>query len=262
LPNVERFAGLGETYDRFRPCPPDALADVLLRIGSLSRPHTVVDLGSGTGLSTRLWVGRAERIIGVEPNEEMRQEAERRNPDEASQARFVAGTSSHTSLLDSCADLVTIAQAFHWMEPEPTLAEVDRLLKPGGILAVYDYDAVPTMGWEAERTLSEFMDHTGALDRDHNVGVQRWPKTGHLENLQKSGYFRYVKELLVHSMEEGDAERLVGYALSHGSVGSLLRQGMSETELGLDRLRHEAARILENKTILWYFSYRVRVGVK
>ena len=88
----------------------------------------MVDLGSGTGLSTRAWAERAEEVVGIEPNDAMRVEAEAAT--QAGNVRYLGGSSYETGLPDACADLVTCAQSLQWMEPEPTFAEIARILRP------------------------------------------------------------------------------------------------------------------------------------
>ncbi len=73
--SVERFSGFADLYDAYRPRPPEVLTDILRDLAGIQRPRLVVDLGSGTGLSTRIWAGKAERVIGVEPNPDMRRQA-------------------------------------------------------------------------------------------------------------------------------------------------------------------------------------------
>ena len=85
-----------------------------------------------------------------------------------------------------------------------------------------------------------------------------WPITQ--ERLEESGVFRVVRELAVHSVEEGDGERLVGFALSEGSLSTLLEAGATEDEVGLDRLREVAASIPE--PITWWIGYRVWLGLR
>jgi predicted TPR repeat methyltransferase len=63
--------GFAAGYDRFRPRPPRALLELLCRYARAPRPTLVVDLGCGTGLSTRAWSGLAARTVGVEPNPAM-----------------------------------------------------------------------------------------------------------------------------------------------------------------------------------------------
>ena len=76
--NVERFMGFAERYDAFRPRPPAIICAVLTQLAQVPRPALVVDLGSGTGLSTLLWAGHAGAVIGIEPSDDMRRYAEAR----------------------------------------------------------------------------------------------------------------------------------------------------------------------------------------
>jgi SAM-dependent methyltransferase len=69
----ETWTGKASSYDRVRPTPPPALLDLLTQLIDMPRPALVVDLGSGTGLSTAIWGERAERVIGIEPNADMRE---------------------------------------------------------------------------------------------------------------------------------------------------------------------------------------------
>lgn len=69
------WTGKANSYDRARPTPPPALLDLLTQLIRLPHPSLVVDLGSGTGLSTAIWGERAERVIGIEPNADMREAA-------------------------------------------------------------------------------------------------------------------------------------------------------------------------------------------
>src|SRR5512135_1509285 len=71
------WTGKAASYDRVRPRPPLVLLDLLTQLIQMPYPALVVDLGSGTGLSTAIWGERAERVIGIEPNADMRQEAPR-----------------------------------------------------------------------------------------------------------------------------------------------------------------------------------------
>jgi len=80
--------------------------------------------------------------------------------------------------------------------------------------------------------------------------------------MRKSGRFRYVKEIVFHHVESGDAERLVGLALSQGEIATLLKAGRSEDEIGITALREAARRVLGEASLPWFWSYRVRVGVR
>jgi SAM-dependent methyltransferase len=264
--NLDLFSGCADRYDAYRPHPPSALLELLTQLAKIDRPHLVVDLGSGTGLSTLVWVPRAEQVIGVEPNADMRAKAEERTSSvpNAQNVRYIDAISSETGLPEASADIVTCSQSLHWMDPEPTFAEVSRILRGGGVFAAYDADWPPTMDWQAERAYSEFVERYDALGekRGWYSGLIKWKKEEHLARMAASGRFRYVKEIAVHHTEPGDAERLVGLALSQGNVAKLIQQGMSQDAVGIDGLRAAAQSAFDGRSLTWYFSYRVRVGVK
>jgi ubiquinone/menaquinone biosynthesis C-methylase UbiE len=264
--NVTRFDGVAETYDKYRPVPPPAVADVVAQYAGIARPRLVVDIGCGTGLSTRLWSGRAERVIGIEPNADMRREARRRTatlPDAAS-FEYREGVSTQTCLPDGCADIVTVSQALHWMEPKPTFVEIARILRGNGVFAAYDCDTPPACQWQAEMAYGGFMSSANALGRKLNAfeGVTRWSKDEHLTRIRKCGLFRFTREVLVHYAATGGADDLVGLALSHGHIATLFRNGVSEAELGVSEFREGLARLMGSLPIPFYYGYRVRLGVK
>src|SRR5579872_2953439 len=118
----EIWTGKASSYDRARPAPPPALLDLLTQLIHLSHPALVVDLGSGTGLSTAIWGERAEQVIGIEPNADMRAQAARKIEQQpcAVHIEYREGVAHQTGLPDECADIVTAAQSFHWMEPVAT----------------------------------------------------------------------------------------------------------------------------------------------
>jgi SAM-dependent methyltransferase len=263
--NIERFSGFAGTYDAFRPHPPPAIVDLLTMYAGGERPRLVIDVGSGTGLSTRIWAGRADEIVGVEPNEDMREQALERTaslPDAAT-LRYANGLSTQTGLPDACADVVTVSQALHWLQPEPTFREIARILRPGGVFAAYDCDWPPVVHPEAEMAYNAFMARSGDIRREGSPDgrIRRWSKGGHLQRIRASGQFRYVREVVLHHVEKGNADRLVGIALSQGGVAGLLQSGWTEKQIGLDLFRVEAARTLGDVPCPWYWSYRVRIGV-
>jgi SAM-dependent methyltransferase len=259
---VERFTGFGALYDRMRPSPPDALADLLLPIARCERSDLVIDLGSGTGLSTRYWAPHARAVIGVEPTDSMRERAAAMGVDNVS---YRKGFSHATGLPGGCADLVTCNQALHWMEPSSTFAECARVLREGGVFAACDYDWPPsTSFWEVDRAYSECMARVRRLEREHGIAerVRRWDKAGHLTRMRESGCFRYARECLLHHQDEGNAELIVGVLLSQGSVRSLLKLGLSEESLGIDPLRDAAERAFGASSSRWLWSARVRIGIR
>jgi SAM-dependent methyltransferase len=252
-------SGFAAGFDANRPSPPAVLLDLLCLEAQVDRPWLVVDLGSGTGLSTRIWAERADEVVGVEPSPEMRAQAEAATFE--GNVRFVQAYAQATGLPGGEADLVTCSQALHWMEPEPTFAEAARLLRPGGVFAAYDYDWPPIVGWEVEAAFEDVLRRVRAGRAPDGRGM-RYAKDGHLERIKASGHFRYAREIVFHSRDRADAERIVGMALSLGPLTVLLHDGMSEEEVGLTALREAAERSLGDREAEIFLGYRIRLGVK
>jgi ubiquinone/menaquinone biosynthesis C-methylase UbiE len=260
--NIDRFTGFADDYDKFRPQPPAVLADVLCRLAKTPRPQLVVDLGSGTGLSTRYWVDKAEQVIGVEPTSNMREQAKTQT--EAGNVSYREGFSHQTGLSKHCAQIVTCSQALHWMEPQSTFEEARRILVPGGVFAAFDYDWPPTTSnWEADSAYEACSQQIDRLEEEYKIGkaLRRWRKEEHLSRMTASGCFRFTKEIVLHHTEPGNAERLVGLLLSQGSVMTLLKNGLSEADLGIDVFRQRVQAALGDEPATWYWSSRLRFGI-
>lgn len=259
---VERFTGFGAHYDAVRPSPPAALGELLTRVAACPVPQLVVDLGSGSGLSTRYWESRARAVIGIEPTDAMREQAERRGGENVS---YRKGFSHATGLTAATADLVVCGQSLHWMEPAGTFAEAVRLLRPGGLFAAYDYDWPPVTGaWPVDQAYFDAMQHSRQLEWEMGLteNLAQWEKSGHLQRMEESGLFRHVRECVLHHEDRGGAARIVGLLLSQGHVQSLLKRGVPEAELGIDHLRAVAGEHLGAADKPWLWSTRVRLAVK
>ena len=258
-PAVQRFSGFADVYDRYRPNPPAVIADILCRLAQMPVPGLVVDLGCGTGLSTRYWAGKAQKVIGIDPTPDMLQQA--RQIETAAHITYQQGTSNTTGLPEHSVDIVTCSQSLHWMEPGSTFQEARRILRPGGVFAAFDYDWPPhTLSWQVALAYDECMRRVSELEKGRRVPNQ-WAKSSHLQRMRESGCFRYTTEMVIHHTEPGNAARIVGVLLSQGSVAGLLKSGISEQALGIDWLRETAQRELGDSLQTWYWSSRMRLGV-
>jgi len=119
------FAQAAEAYEIGRPDYPAAALEPL----RLAPGMTVLDLAAGTGKLTRALAASGTTVIAVEPVAEMRACL-------PSSVRALDGTAERIPLEDASADLVTVAQAFHWFDGDAALAEIHRVLRPGGRLAL------------------------------------------------------------------------------------------------------------------------------
>jgi SAM-dependent methyltransferase len=128
---LERFTGRANDYVAGRPSYPNACFELLFSGLGGGATIRVVDLGAGTGISSRLLAAHGAEVIAVEPNAAMREGAAA-----APNVTWVARTAEDTGLPDASADLVTAFQAFHWFDAEAAIAEMRRLLRPAGRAAL------------------------------------------------------------------------------------------------------------------------------
>jgi SAM-dependent methyltransferase len=221
----------------------------------------VVDLGSGTGLSAEVWAPRGGEVVGVEPNSAMRREAEARAP---ANVRYLDAFAHDTRLPSGSADIVTASQSLHWMEPEPTFAEAARILRGGGVFAAYDYDWPPVVEPEVDEAFDAYQGRRGALRETRGIlrGGDRWRKSDHLERMRESRRFRFCREIVLHSIEEGTADRVVGFAYSLGMPVADASDEELERELRVAELEETAHRVLGAPVVPFLFGYRVRVGLR
>ncbi len=123
-PRAASFGRAAADYERGRPGWPERVADV----AELPPEAEVLDLAAGTGKLTRLLARRFARVIAVEPDEALRaliRDAETR-----------AGTAEEIPLADASVDGVFCAEAFHWFDAPRAVAEIARVLRPGGSVVV------------------------------------------------------------------------------------------------------------------------------
>ncbi|MEN6436106.1 MAG: class I SAM-dependent methyltransferase [Anaerolineaceae bacterium] len=109
----------------------DAIADIT----KLSSTSTIADIGAGTGILTRHFTNMVQRIYAIEPNVEMR-EMLVKELGTCSTVSVVDGCAENTKLANSSVDVITVAHAIHWFDPEPARREMMRILTDGGWLVL------------------------------------------------------------------------------------------------------------------------------
>ena len=123
------FDAVAETYERGRPgYAPQAVEWIAERLPFAD----VLDLAAGTGKLTRQLVALGAHVVAVEPGDGMRAVLERVVPE----ATALAGSAEAIPLPDASVDAITVGQAFHWFRHEEALAEMHRVLRPGGGIAL------------------------------------------------------------------------------------------------------------------------------
>ena len=144
--SVGGFSRRADVYERGRPGYPDAVVDLLRRHGGLSAASRVVDLAAGTGKLTRQLAQVSARCVAVEPSAAMRSMFTEQVPG----VPVVAGVAESIPLLTATCDVLTAAQAFHWFDAGRSLAEIVRVLRPGGTVALLWNERDEDVPWMAE----------------------------------------------------------------------------------------------------------------
>jgi len=186
-PVARAFDHSAELYEQARPGWPAAAVDHAVRELGLERGATVVDVGAGTGKLTRALVDRFERVVAVEPLDGMRSLLEARVP----KAEALSGEAERLPLADASADAVFVAEAFHWFDGARALAEIARVLRPRGGLAlmwnVPDRPTEPSIAAAAE-VLNERGSPERQINRyDSGDWQQPFPGSG-FEELRESTF--------------------------------------------------------------------------
>lgn len=135
LDPIAAYDGKAADYASYRLPYAPGTVDAIVAASSLDQSWIVADIGSGTGHLTRLLVGSARRVYAVEPNADMRREAQRLLHGQVS-VQHVPGTAEQSALPSGIIDLVTVGQALHWFDRALARRELARILRPGGWLAI------------------------------------------------------------------------------------------------------------------------------
>jgi ubiquinone/menaquinone biosynthesis C-methylase UbiE len=199
-----RFTGLADTYRRHRPSYPHALLDWIVALFAPQHPRSALDVGCGTGISTRLLAARGIDVVGVDPNADMMRAAREQGP-----GRYVEGTSTRTGLADASVDLVTAAQSFHWFDVDATLAELRRILRPGGWCAAF---------WNQRADTPFHQEYRAALRRFSDE-YERLPKVdAALDALRAAEGVSERREATFPNLQRFDLAGLLGRAHSSSYV--------------------------------------------
>jgi SAM-dependent methyltransferase len=207
--STTRFSDRVEDYVKYRPHYPEIILSYLRDVYTFGPGWVVADIGSGTGISTELFLRFGNKVVGVEPNREMRLKAEELLSDYPGFVS-VEGTAEATELAGSSIDLIVAGQAFHWFDPVGTRKEFVRIARPGAVVALI---------WNERLILSEF-------ERDYEALILEYAgdyKTINHKNITDTqiGDFFYPKSFLLRSFENEqrfDFDGLKGRLLSSSYI--------------------------------------------
>jgi ubiquinone/menaquinone biosynthesis C-methylase UbiE len=146
------FSKKAEKYAKFRWDYAASAIETIINITQMSINSTIADIGAGTGILTKHFIDKAQTIYAIEPNFELRQILTRELG--ACSSVFVMDSCAEaTKLPDKSVDVITVAQAIHWFEPEPARQEMMRILKDDGWLVLIKNKAADTEPNKAAQSL-------------------------------------------------------------------------------------------------------------
>lgn len=157
------FDRAGDAYERGRPSYPRAAVDLLVRELGIAAGSDVLDVGAGTGKFTRLLAPTGARLVAVEPAAGMRAVLAGVLPG----LPVLEGSAEALPLGHASVDTVVVAQAFHWFDGPAALAEIARVLRPGGGLGLIWNVRDESAGWVADLT-ALLDEHAGEAPRYRN----------------------------------------------------------------------------------------------
>ena len=219
--------------------------------------EVIVDIGCGTGNSTEICTDYANKVIGIEPSEDMLKKAREK---ENSKLTFFKGYGNNTGVESNIADIVICSQAFHWMEPDSTIKEVSRILKKGGIFAVIDADTFPVIDLRIEKENSDIQDIIEILDKKQNLII--YPRSQHLRNMINSNQFQYCKEICFCNEVLYDRERFEKYVYSKGGMQNAIKNNYEPVISKLEGFNNMLNDVFKDGTKEAIFSYKIKIGVK
>ena len=241
------FSGASEDYATFRP---DYPVELVTYLASLSKSHGCAwDCATGTGQTAKNLATLYRTVIATDASEtqliEAQQLSDRKN------IIFQKSRAEKSAIASGSADLITVSQALHWFDLDDFSIEVERVLKPGGILAVWAYDLM-TVTPEIDEVV-EYLYHT-VLDG-------YWPSE---RKMIEDGYhdvsFPYKEiDVPTFQMEQRwDLAQLIGYLKTWSSIRRQLKTTDGElVQAELSKITKLWGAAENKRTITWPLVLRV-----
>lgn len=201
-PLAARFEVVADSYDRGRPEYAPAVIGALSAELRLAPDARVLDLAAGTGKLTRALLAAGLNVVAVEPQEALRDLL----VSSVGGCQVIDGLAEEIPLPDAAVDAVTVADAFHWFDHKVALAEIRRVLRPGGGLALLS--TVPD--WSGASWAHE----VGALIQRLRPEHPQYDGPPWQDSVRAAGVWSAPRQIRVTSTEAADAERMVDYIAS------------------------------------------------
>lgn len=250
MDTIKRFNNRAEFYVKFRPGYPEGLIGILEKEAGFDESVDVADIGSGTGILAKMFAACGNIVFGVEPNDEMRNMAEKQMK---SFYNFVSvkGTAENTTLADSSVDLIVAAQAYHWFDSQKAKQEFKRILRNDGFVVII---------FNVRKNNTPFMKAYNKLQENLKTDF----KKVRLENVKENniaGFFDdlKIKKKQLDNSQELDFNALKGRLLScsyvplEGSENKRVLAGLKEI---FDKYNEKGKIKIEYKTKIYIGRFK------
>lgn len=202
------FAAGARAYEAARPSYPDEVLAVLRDVAGIEAGTVVCDLAAGTGKLTRRLLELGADVVAVEPVDAMRDQLREAVPD----VEAVDGTAEAIPLPERSVDVVTVAQAFHWFDAPSALAEIARVLRPRGTLALLWNERDESTPWVAEMS---------RLIRWHERTVSRYQHVDWAAIVATAGAYEPLAEHVVRWEQPMTRQRLADRVRSISYIAAM-----------------------------------------
>jgi ubiquinone/menaquinone biosynthesis C-methylase UbiE len=208
-PLAQSFASVADAYERGRPeYPPAAIGALAAELG-LAADARVLDLAAGTGKLTRALLAAGLDVVAVEPQGALREAL----AESVGEERVLDGLAEQIPLADDSLDAVTVADAIHWFDHAPALAEIARVLRPGGGLAVL----VTAADWSG----ASWADELGGMLMELRPEHPWFDGPPWQDSVRESGGWSEPREIRVTASQPTSPERLRDHIESFSWVAAM-----------------------------------------
>jgi SAM-dependent methyltransferase len=247
--STKRFTERVDNYVKYRPGYPAEVIDFLQDECQLSGGSEIADIGSGTGIFTKLLLDKGYKVYAVEPNQAMQQAAKQWLGSNENHVAIDAAAEA-TTLPPKSIDLIVCAQAFHWFNDDRTRAEFKRILKDGGYAALI---------WN--NRLVDADDFSSAYEKllkkesiDYDKVNHRNITDIHYKNFFKNGQYKQVNYPNVQVL---NWEGLIGRAFSSSYVPP---QSSAAGKKFQQLLQDIFAKYNTNRSVSFYYNTEIYIG--
>jgi ubiquinone/menaquinone biosynthesis C-methylase UbiE len=224
LASTAGFAEVAGAYDRGRPEYAPAVVGAIAAELGIPAAGLVLDLAAGTGKLTRALLGLGLDVVAVEPQPELRELL----AESVGSERVREGLAEAIPLPDESMAAVTVADAFHWFDHAAALAEIGRVLRPGGGLALLS--AVPD--WSGASWAHEVGTLIAGMLTEH----PKFDGPSWQESVRAASDWSEPREIRITTSQPASAERMVDYVASMSWVASLPENQRAETLAKVDTI--------------------------